>query len=172
MSLPITIVGPDEAPVITAVEVARSCPELAILSAFLRRGTGSAAEIAEAAKCAARRLDGGSPSLYTDLIYKWLPEAARHAPEESKMSLEALLENYEWQSDFAKKLLAEGEAKGEARGKAEGRAESVLTVLRSRGLPVEAEHEERILACGDVEQLDRWLQRAATASSPDEIFAD
>ena len=75
-----------------------------------------------------------------------------------------MLESYEWQSGFAKKLLAEGETKG--------RAESVLTVLRSRGLPVEAEHEERIRTCGDVEQLDRWLQRVASVSSPDELFAE
>ena len=72
----------------------------------------------------------------------------------------SFVDAYEFQGELAKKH------------QAKGRADSVLTVLRTRGLPVHAQHEERIRACGDSKQLDRWLQRAVTASSPDEIFAE
>ncbi len=96
------------------------------------------------------------------------------------MTLPASLMNYVMQTDIVKKGQAKGYAKGRAEGRdegrdegrAEGRAEAVLTVLRARALSVAAEHEERIRACSSNEQLDRWLQRAATASSLDEIFED
>ncbi len=158
------VVGPGVVPVITTVAQARRYPELAILSAFVHRETESAAQVAAAAMWAATHLDGGLATLYNDLILKWLPEAMLHAPEEKHMSLHAMLKNYEWQSDFAKKHRGEG--------RTEGQAEAVLTVLRTRGMSIDAEHQERIQACGDSEQLDSWLQRAVTASSLDEIFEE
>jgi len=45
-------------------------------------------------------------------------------------------------------------------------------VLRTRGLPLDAERERRIRECASSEQLDRWLQRAVTALSLDEIFTE
>ncbi len=109
-----------------------------------------------------------------------MSEAKRCAPEDKEMSLHAMLKNYEWQSDFAKKHRAEGRDEGRTegrtegrdKGRAEGRAESVLTVLRARGLSIDAERQERIRTCGDSELLDRWLQRAVTSPSIDEIFAE
>jgi hypothetical protein len=66
---------------------------------------------------------------------------------------------------------AKGEAKGEARGEARGKAAAVLAVLSARGLPVSNEARARIEACIDVAILDRWISRAATVSSIDEVFA-
>ena len=42
-----------------------------------------------------------------------------------------------------------GDAHGEARGRALGEANALLLVLRSRGVEVSAELEERIMACSD-----------------------
>jgi hypothetical protein len=55
---------------------------------------------------------------------------------------------------------------------AEGEASAVLRVLRKRGIPVTDDQEKRILACEDLDTLNHWLDKAVTASSTDEIFAE
>ncbi|MBI4703961.1 MAG: hypothetical protein HY744_22870 [Deltaproteobacteria bacterium] len=59
---------------------------------------------------------------------------------------------------------------GEARGRAEGRADAVLTVLAARGIGVPEQIRARLLGCGDLAELDRWLARAATCSSAEELL--
>jgi hypothetical protein len=58
-----------------------------------------------------------------------------------------------------------------AEGKAEGKAEAVLAVLETRGVAVNSETRARILACTDAETLARWLARAVTAASAEEVVA-
>ncbi|MEM9489031.1 MAG: hypothetical protein AAGC55_07800, partial [Myxococcota bacterium] len=116
-----------------------------------------------------------------------LSEAARHA-------VESLMElgNYEYQSDFAKKYVAEGRAEGlaegraegealgraeglvegEARGLAKGRAESLLVILEARGFTVAESLRQRILATHELDMLDTWCRRAARATELSEIFDD
>ncbi|MFO0763200.1 MAG: hypothetical protein U0359_42575 [Byssovorax sp.] len=65
-----------------------------------------------------------------------------------------------------KRGLAEGEARGEARGK-QG---ALLMLLRARGLSPTKEDEARIRACTSAAKLDRWIERAATASSVTEAL--
>ncbi len=107
-------------------------------------------------------LDDDRARFYLDLVYNSLNEAARHA-------LEAMMKGYEYQSDFAKKYVAQGRAEGLTEGRTEGRVEeaarAVLTVLRVRGLVVPDAVRERILAQKDPERLERWLEKAAVASS-------
>jgi hypothetical protein len=71
--------------------------------------------------------------------------------------------------------LAEGEARGEVRGfhagEAHGEAKALLMVLRSRGIEVSAELEQRIMTCSDPALLATWLQRVATVSSAAELLA-
>ena len=64
-----------------------------------------------------------------------------------------------------------GEAHGEARGRALGEASALLMVLRSRGVEVSAELEQRIMTCSDPALLATWLQRVATVSSAAELLA-
>ncbi|WP_437735624.1 hypothetical protein [Sorangium sp. So ce1335] len=68
-----------------------------------------------------------------------------------------------------KKGRAEGEAKGRAEGRAEGEAngrqDALLTLLRARGLSPSQDDEARIRACADTAKLDRWIARAATATT-------
>jgi hypothetical protein len=66
---------------------------------------------------------------------------------------------------------ADGVAEGKAAGIAEGKAAAILAVLSARGVPVSNEARARIEACTDVAMLDRWISRAATVSSIDEVFA-
>jgi hypothetical protein len=112
----------------------------------------------------ASRLDDERSRLYADLVLQSVHEGARAI-------LEALMAsgNYEYQSDFARRYVAqgrdEGRAEGEAKGRAEGRAQAVLDVLRVRGIDISAEMRERILSCTESALLDAWLERAVTAKS-------
>ncbi|MEV0032968.1 hypothetical protein [Nocardia sp. NPDC050793] len=56
------------------------------------------------------------------------------------------------------------------RGRAHGYARALLTILRVRDIHVPEEAEARIRECTDLEQLDTWVYRAATAKSLDKVF--
>jgi hypothetical protein len=55
-------------------------------------------------------------------------------------------------------------------GGGEGKVEAVLAVLHARGVEVPDEAREQIAACTDLDQLDMWVRRAATADKVDELF--
>ena len=59
----------------------------------------------------------------------------------------------------------------EIEGIAEGKAAAILAVLSARGVPVSHEARARIEACGDAAILDRWILRAVTVPSTEEVFA-
>jgi post-segregation antitoxin (ccd killing protein) len=80
-----------------------------------------------------------------------------------------MMKGYEYQSDFARKYVAEGRAEGRVEGRVEGRDEDLLTVLRVRGIAVPDAVHERILAEKDPERLKRWLEKAVTAASAVEV---
>lgn len=103
---------------------------------------------------ALRELDEDRARLYYDLVYNSLNEAARRA-------MEAMMKGYEYQSDFAKKYVAQGRTEG----RTEEAARALLTVLRARGIAVPDAVRERILAQQDTERLERWLEKAAVATS-------
>src|SRR5262245_11124592 len=149
-------------PVVTDLEEAVRRPELGVLSAMAHGETEQGATIASAVLPAIRELDDDRARFYYDLVYNSLNEAARHA-------LEAMMKGYEYQSDFAKKYVAQGRTEGRTEGRAEGRAEeaacALLTVLRVRGIAVPDAVRERILAQKDPERLERWLEKAAVAAS-------
>ena len=69
---------------------------------------------------------------------------------------------------------AEGKTEGLAEGFQAGRAvvaETLLHVLRSRGVEVSEELEQRIMTCSDPAMLAAWLQRVATVASAAELLA-
>ena len=84
------------------------------------------------------------------------------------------MKGYEYQSDFAKKYVAEGLTKGITKGIAKGRtqeaAHNLLTVLRVRGIAVPDAVRERILAEKEPERLERWLEKAVVATSVSAII--
>ena len=158
-------------PVVTDPTEAARRPELGVLSAIAHGETGEGATIAAAVLPAVRELDGDRAKFYYDLVDNSLNQAARR-------SLEVMMKGYEYQSDFAKRYVAEGRAEGWVEGRAEGRvegraegtAQAVLTVLQARGITVPDAVRERILAQTDPERLKRWLERAAVAKSVDSVF--
>ena len=74
------------------------------------------------------------------------------------------MKGYEYQSDFAKKYVAQGRTEEAAR--------ALLTVLRARGIAVPDAAREQILAQKDPERLERLLERAAVAPSLAEVLDD
>ncbi len=75
---------------------------------------------------------------------------------------------YEYQSDFARRYVAQGRAEGEA----SGRAHALLAVLAERGIEIPVEMRVRIAGCSDLAMLDAWLARAATAVSDVDIVRE
>ena len=90
-------------PVVTEPEEAARRPELGVLSALAHGETEQGATIAAAVLPAIQGLDDDRVRLYYDLVYNSLNEAARRA-------LEAMMKGYQYQSDFAKKYVAQGRA--------------------------------------------------------------
>jgi hypothetical protein len=123
------------------------------------------------ATTAVRRLDDERARLYIDLVIVSLRATARTI-------LEELMANgtYQYQSDFAKRYVAqgreEGKAEGREEGKAQGKALAVVTVLEARGLEVPSSVRDRILACVDIATLDTWLSRVAIAKTVAEVIAE
>ncbi|HSU83407.1 MAG TPA: hypothetical protein VLR69_13375 [Thermoanaerobaculia bacterium] len=138
-------------PVVTDPGEAARRPELGVLSAMAHGDTEQGATIAAAVLPAIHGLDDDRVRFYYDLVYNSLNDAARRALETKKMK------GYEYQSDFAKKYVAQG--------RTEEAAHAVLTVLRARGLAVSEAARERILSQKDPERLERWLEKAAVAAS-------
>ncbi len=159
------VAGPKAIPVITDAKVAEGDPELAVLSAMAHGEDEPdlAVRIAITADTVAASLDPDRALLYSDLIRISLGEAARRA-------FEALMAtgNYQYQSEFHKKH----HALAKAEVTAEGKAEDVLAFLEARGINVSAEQKERIQACTDLELLHRWIRKAATITSADELFTE
>jgi hypothetical protein len=54
----------------------------------------------------------------------------------------------------------------------EGKAEDVLKLLDARHLAPSQEQRQRVTSCTDQAQLDLWFDRAITAGTAAEVFAD
>ncbi len=65
---------------------------------------------------------------------------------------------------------AEGKAEGRAEGKAEGLALALLGVLAARGLALDEAQRASVDGCRDAEALQRWLARAAVATTAADIL--
>jgi hypothetical protein len=156
------VLGPADIPVITDLETARANPELAVLSVAAHANEPGAEHIALAALAAAETLDGDRAIVYPDFVATLLGAAAR-------ITLEQLMTTAfeEYRGSFARLLSRVAERHYETAT----RAEVLLKLLKHRGYTVPEARRQQILACRDVAQLDRWLERVLDAHDLDEIFA-
>jgi len=166
------VLGMEAVPYITNAGEAARNPELAVLSAMAHGKEEVGLAIAKAALAAGKGLEGEKAKLYGDLVQSSLGKAARAA-------LEVFMKgNYEYQSAYARRYVAEGLQKGLKKGlqkglekgREEGLEKALLTVLEARGFSVSAEALERIQGCSDVAQLERWVKRAIASPSVEEVF--
>jgi len=160
------VIGPAGVPEITDSAVAQSDPELAVLSAIAHGNDidiDKAVRIVLAAQLASRGLDADRSKLYIDLTMTSLSEAALREFQSMDMN------KYEYQSDFAKHYVAQGEAAGEARGEAQGRIALVVRLLTLRfGPPTDA--VQRQLAQASIAELDLIGERLLTATTIQEVL--
>jgi hypothetical protein len=159
------VIGPAAIPVVTDETEARTWPELAVLSVIAHGHEPGSEVIGATALAACDRLDSAQARLYADLIYANLNEIARAA-------LETLMQqhNYTYQSDFAKKYVAEGVKEGTKKGIEMGYREVLRKLLQQRfgELPVDVIAR---LGEADADTLDAWTGRVLTATSLADVFA-
>lgn len=147
------VLSPSGVPEVTDEAQAQSEPELAVLSAMAHGKDADAeksAQIALAARSAVRGLDHDRSKLYFDLVLTHLSEAARRAFQAMDPR------KYEYQSDFARRYVAEGEVRG--------RAAVVAKLLVRRFGPLTGDAETRI-AVASIAELDEMVERLLTAQS-------
>lgn len=156
------VLHPSGIPEVTDKARAQSDPELAVLSAMAHGNDADcekSVRIALAAQSAIRNLDPRRSKMYFDLVVFHLSEAARRALQAMDPA------KYEYQSDFARRYVAEGEARGEAKG----RAAVVARLLAVRFGPL-TQHAEKRLAEASISELDEMAERLLTAQTLDEAI--
>jgi hypothetical protein len=155
------VIGPEAIPVVTDEAEARTSPELAVLSVIAHGHEPGSEAIGAAALAACDRLDSAQARLYADLIYVNLNEIARAA-------LEALMQqhNYTYQSDFAKKYVAEGVKEGTKNGYREVLRELLEQRFGELPADVAARLDE-----AEADTLRAWTRRVLTAGTLADVFA-
>jgi hypothetical protein len=150
----------DALPEFTDEADAEENPELTVLSAVMH---GNDADILKAARLAAiaqgvsAKLDASRSSMYFDLVLNSLSEAARKALQENMRP-----DGYEYQSDFAKRYVAEGLT--------QGRAALVTRQLTAR-FGALGEGVKGQIASKSIEELDAIGERLLTATTLQEALA-
>jgi hypothetical protein len=86
------------------------------------------------------------------------------ATDAARQLLETKMQTGEYQKTLADRIHDEG--------KAEGKAGAAISLLDARGIALSPEQREQIASCTDLAQADAWFNRALTAGSADEVFAD
>jgi hypothetical protein len=152
------VLGPGALPWLEPDEV-REAPVVGMLSTLAHVEDPRCAEQALETLQALASWDEDADGRLADMLEAALPVAVRERMEELMRT-----GKYEYQSDFAKKYFA--------LGREEGRTTALLLVLRSRGIEIPGGAERRIEEERDPARLDRWIHRAATADTIDEVLAD
>ncbi|MBI4703980.1 MAG: Uma2 family endonuclease [Deltaproteobacteria bacterium] len=95
------------------------------------------------------------------------------------LEIRALLDVAAADEAVAEALVARGapaiertRAQSEAKGHAEAKATAVLAVLAARGIELADQLRARVLSFSDSATLDRWLARAAVATSHEQVFGE
>jgi hypothetical protein len=99
--------------------------------------------------------------VYMTLQQQWLADGRTEGRKEG---------HKEGRKEGRKEGHKEGHKEGRKEGRTEGYAEAVLEVLESRALVVPAPVRERVLSTRDEQQLRRWLARASTVASAEELL--
>lgn len=74
-------------------------------------------------------------------------------------------------SFYKSSLSEEIRDEGRAEGRTEGLARGILLFLAQAGIDVPDEARESITGCTDLDTLSRWLLRAPTAATVEDVFA-
>lgn len=162
------VVGPDELPRVESVEAALADLPLAMLSALLHvsddRGEVDASHALRAVQAKA-----GSD------VVVWFYGLLRGIVDDEKLTLlQEIIKMLDPWANFQPRTKWERESfsAGISEGEAKGEAKALLRILSSRNLPLADDQRRRIEQCQDVQQLERWIERALSARSAAEALSD
>lgn len=173
------VLGPSAVPVVTDRAAARRAPELAVLSALAHGNAPQGDLVITAMLGGVGALDEARRDFYLNLVATQLNAAARAALEARMATGQADGELIDFMGQVKARIARETEAQLapvlEARLapvlEARGEARALLTLLAARGLPVSDAVRAQIVTCTDMATLDRWIARAATATTADQVVA-
>jgi hypothetical protein len=160
------VVGPDDLPTITSVEDALERRDLGVLTALVRLAARRGVErrkdeVAKVFEAWLHNLGDPLRNLYLELMRGV-----------SRGEMRAMLEKLSEDDDMGalEMIRAELKAEGRAEGRAEGAAHLLLQLFTARGLAVDDATRERVLATGDLGELERWAVRCLTATKIEQVF--
>jgi hypothetical protein len=141
-------------PAVTDILEAVRRPEFGLLSVMAHGETELGAIVAAAVLPAIQSLANNRTKMYRRLVHNHMNDEAHQELEAAKMGYIA--------------------AMGRAEGRAQEAARNLLTVLRVRGIEVPDAVREHILAQKDrdLDRLERWLEKAAIATSVLEVIEE
>ncbi len=167
ISLRPLVAGPTNFPALTSIQAAEE-PELAMLGVLAHQNDPQLIEVARDSLDGFKFLSDDRRKQYHEIVYALLRKAVNKGLLETQM-LSQLKDRYK---DTFQGYFEEGKAEGKTEGKADGAAKAIITVLRARDLVLDEPAQKRILSCQDLPLLDRWLVRAVTIPSVDDLFLD
>ncbi|MFF1922374.1 hypothetical protein ACFVW8_17615 [Streptomyces sp. NPDC058221] len=158
------VAGPHNMPVITNVAEARKDLALATLAAITHADNPDVGAILKTLSAALRE----APDNITEPIAELTAQGLGNRPAAQQWRNLVAVDTSFYTSFMSEEIRDEGRDEG----RVEGQAKGILLVLEARGVPLTDEARKRIADCNDSQLLDQWIQRAATATSTDEVFAD
>lgn len=162
------VVGPGQIPGITEVEHAVAEPKLAPLAGRVHGGPHETNAIVQVALTILDALCGSGSS---DM-------KQRHGREQAEGN-ERVTEDPMLLTEWADRIMKESPLIQQAlrdglreRSRAEGMQDSILRVLARRGVTLSPEQEADIRKTYGIDELEYWIDRAVTANSAEELFAE
>lgn len=165
------VLGPSAVPVVTDHAAAQKAPELAVLSALAHGNAPHGDRVITAMLGGVGALDEARRDFYLNLVATTLNEAARAALEARMATGQADGELIDFMGQVRARITRETEAQLAPVLEARGEARALLTLLAARGLPVSDAVRTQIVTCTDLATLDRWIARAATATTAEQVVA-
>ncbi|MFJ8977696.1 hypothetical protein [Streptomyces sp. NPDC102282] len=176
------VAGPHNMPVITNVAEARKDLALATLSAITHADNPDVDAILKTMSLALRE----TPDVRVEPLVELIAQGLGNRPAAQQWRNLVAVDLSFYTSPLSEEIRDEGRVEGRVEGRAEGRvegrvegriegraqgqADAVLVILGARGIEITHATREKVTTCGDPEVLRRWLIRAASVTTSDEIF--
>ncbi|MEU0084956.1 hypothetical protein [Streptomyces sp. NPDC006274] len=154
------VAGPHNMPVITDVAEARKDLALATLAAITHADDPDIGTMLKTLSAALRDV----PEAIADPVVELTAQGMGKRPALQQWRNLVAVDLSFYKSPLSEEIRDEG--------RAEGRAEDILLILAVRGLDVSDAVRERITNADDPEVMRRWLSKAVTATSAEEILSE
>jgi len=170
------VVGPGQIPRITEREQAEAVPALALLSARAHGLGPDGGTVRRVALAVLNSLKAEDRRVYSELVIgPGNDDPSEHFKEELMLSDTSHLANLYATpegAEFAKFLLERLQERREAIADQKVLLQALLRVLARRGVVLSPEQEAELRGGTDTQEFYYWLERAATANSAEELFAE